>query len=169
MNLTDTLISLALVSLVLRQLRARPLTAAGLLWPLPLVLYAALTNLRALPTGAGLDFTLLLGLIGLGLGLLCGLFTRVYAGKGAVLARATGLAAALWIVGVGSRLGFAFYAEHGGGAAIARLSDQLHLTQGAWVAGLLLMSLAEVLGRSATLLWRRALVRREQLRPGVSA
>lgn len=169
MNLTDTLISLALVGLVLRQLRERPLTAVSLLWPLPLVLYAALTNLRTLPSGAGLDFTLLLGLVGLGLGLLCGLLTRVYAGRDGVLARATGLAAALWVLGVGSRLAFAFYAEHGGGAAIARLSGQLHLTQSAWTAGLLLMSLLEVLGRSAALFRRRARVERGQLRPGVHA
>ena len=168
MNLTDTLLSLALIGLVLRQLRERPLTAAGLLWPLPLVLYAAITNLHALPTGPSLNFTLLLGLLGLTLGLLCGLFTRVYLGKNAVLARATGLAAALWIVGVGSRLAFALYAEHGG-ATIARLSERLHLTQSAWVAGLLLMSLSEVLGRSAALFWRKAGAQRERTRPGVNA
>lgn len=156
LNWTDVVVSLALIALVIRQLRPRPLTLPGLLWPVPLVLYAAYDNLQTLPTGPDLQFTCFLGTAGLGLGVLCGFLTRVYRWRGgALLAQATGLAAVLWVAGLGSRLAFAFLAEHGGGTALAHFSEQHRLTMTAWVAGLVLMSLLEVLGRSGVLLWRQ--------------
>jgi hypothetical protein len=49
-------------------------------------------------------------------------------------------------------MGFSLYAEHGGGGSIERFSASHHITSiEAWVAGLILMALAEVLSRSAVL------------------
>lgn len=156
MNLTDVLMSLGLIFLIVRQILPRPLDLWGLLWPVPLVLYMAYDNLHTLPSGPSLGFALLLGGIGIVLGVLCGSLTLVYRGqKGELLARATGVAVLFWVLGIGARLAFAFAAEHGGGPAIARFSEAHHLTEAAWVAGLLLMSLLEVVGRSGVLLWRR--------------
>ncbi|CAM3431901.1 DUF1453 domain-containing protein [Deinococcus saxicola] len=161
MSLTDLLISLALMALVVRQLGGRPLTALGLLWPVALVGWAAAEYLHTLPPpGSGLDFALLGMGIGLLLGVLCGALTRLSRRPdGVVIAQATALAAALWVIGVGSRLAFAFFAQQGGGPALARFSAAHHLSAAAWTAALLFMALAEVLSRSAVLAWRGRAVR----------
>ncbi|GHF43109.1 hypothetical protein HNQ07_002027 [Deinococcus metalli] len=161
MTLTDTLISFALIALVVRQLRGRPLTLTGVLWPVPLVLFAAATTLHVPSGGPALDFTLLGGAVGVMLGALCGVLTQVSpTSDGRVVARASGPAALLWVLGIGSRVGFGLYATHGGGPAIARFSETHHLTMDAWAGSLLLMSLLEVMGRAAVLLWKRAHVAR---------
>jgi glycerol-3-phosphate acyltransferase PlsY len=68
------------------------------------------------------------------------------------LARAGVVAAILWIVGIGARLGFALYSSHGGGPAIARFSVAHDITSSAaWVAALVMMALAEVIARLVTL------------------
>ncbi|CAM3737068.1 hypothetical protein [Deinococcus frigens] len=161
MSLTDLLISLALMALVVRQLRGRPLTTLGLLWPLALVGWAAAESLHTLPPpGAGMDFAVLGLGTGLLLGVLCGALTRLNRRPdGVVIAQATALAAALWIVGVGSRLAPAFFAQHGGGPALARFSAAHHLSAAAWTAALLFMALAEVLRRTAVLAWHGRAVR----------
>ncbi|GAA5533469.1 hypothetical protein [Deinococcus aluminii] len=156
MNLTELLVSLALIGLVVRQLRGRPLTVLGLLWPVALVLIAGAEYVHSLPdAGHGLGFVLGCGGIGAVLGVLSGSLTHVSRRRdGTLIARATGLAALLWVLGVGARLGFALYAQNGGGPAIAHVSAAYHLTEAAWTDGLMLMALAEVLGRTAALLWR---------------
>lgn len=158
MNLTDVLLSFGLIALIFRQIRPRPLDLWGLMWPVPLVLYAAVTNLRELPTGPSLSFALLLMGVGLLLGVACGITTQVYRQGPNVMAHATGIAVLLWLIGIGARLAFAFAAEHGAGEAIARFTVAHHLTMTAWVAGLVGMSLLEVVGRSSVLLWRRQVV-----------
>lgn len=154
---SDWLISAALVAVVVRQLRGRRLTVVGLCWPVGLVLVAAAEYLRGLPTaGAGLILVVAAGTIGAALGIGCGRLTRLWrTPEQAVVAKATGLAALLWVVGMSARAGFALFAEHGGQAAIARFSAAHSLTGAAWTDGLLLMALAEVLGRTSTLAWRR--------------
>lgn len=155
MNPTELILSLALMSLLLRQIRPRPLNLPILLYPIPLVMVAAYLNLHTLPSGPSLSFALLGGTAGLLLGAGCGLTTQVYKGQaGQILAHASGIAALLWIVGVGSRIGFGLYAEHGGGPTIAQFSTQHHLTQAAWITAMLLMALLEVVGRSGVLIWR---------------
>jgi hypothetical protein len=95
----------------------------------------------------------LAGIFGTVLGVVCGLLTKVIENrKGILIAKATSLAAAFWIIGTGLRVVFALYATHGGGAAIERFSVQHHLTNmNVWVCALLLMALAEVLGRTIVL------------------
>jgi hypothetical protein len=64
-------------------------------------------------------------------------------------------AAALWVVGIGMRMGFSLFAEHGGGPAIGRFSEAHHITAEGWVTALVLMSLVEVVSRTL-ILWARS-------------
>jgi hypothetical protein len=153
-SIEDYALNLVLVALVVRQLRGKKLTIVGLLWPVALVLAAGAEYLRGIPTaGSDLPLVLVGALTGAALGLLCAACTRIAAGPDATLiARATGVAAVLWVLGVGARLGFGIYAENGGGPVIERFSARHDITSAqAWTACLLLMSLAEVLGRTALL------------------
>jgi len=158
MNATDYLINAALVLLVLRQVRETRLTWQILLLPVLIVVGAACYYLRSVPT-AGNDLLLELTLAGTGaaLGGLCALFTRLRRGvDGTPLSRAGWVAAILWVVGIGARMGFAWAASHGSGAAIERFSVSHSITSvDAWVAALFLMALAEVVTRLAVL-WIRS-------------
>ncbi|HUY96952.1 MAG TPA: hypothetical protein VMW47_04920 [Verrucomicrobiae bacterium] len=162
MTFTDYLITGLLISLVVRQIHGKRLTAFGLLWPIGLVAWAAVTYLHGIPT-AGNDLTLTVAgvVVGLVLGTLCASFTTVRVGPDAVaVAQAGWLAALLWILGMASRMTFAFYAQHGGGRAIGSFSAAHGITGAqAWVAALIVMAIAEVLGRTAVLAWRAQTVR----------
>lgn len=154
MSIEDYALNLALVAIVVRQVRGKRLTPIGLLWPVALVVAAAVKYLHGVPTaGNDLDLVFAGAASGALLGSLCGVFTRIHRlPDRTLLAKATGLAAVLWVLGVGARMAFAFYAEHGGGPEIARLSTAYDITNAqAWTAALVLMSLAEVLGRTALL------------------
>lgn len=163
MSLEEYAFNLLLVAVVIRQLRGRHLTPLGLLWPLGLVLWAAVSYLHGIPTaGNDLPLTVVGAAAGAVLGVACAVLTRVFAdGDGRIMAKATGLAALLWVVGVGSRLAFALYGEHGGGPSIARFSAAHAITStAAWTACLILMSLSEVVGRTAVLGLRAVHVKR---------
>jgi len=154
MTLGDYLVSLLLVSVVIRQMRGRHLTLYALIWPIALVLFFGVENFKGIATGGNdIAFTLTIGLIGALLGVACGLLTQVFENKaGKIIGKATTTAVVVWIVGTCSRLAFALYATHGGGANIARFSRTFHLTGfEAWSNALLLMALAEVLGRTIVL------------------
>lgn len=154
MSLEDYALNLLLIALVVRQLRGKKLTTFGLLWPVAIVVYAAITYLRGIPT-SGNDLVLVVagGLVGAMLGCGCALTTNVFRNEaGTVIGKATGVAAALWIAGTGARMVFALYAENGGGNAIARFGVEHHITGAApWTAALILMALAEVIGRTIIL------------------
>jgi hypothetical protein len=158
MNATDYLINAALVLLVLRQVRETRLTWQILLLPVLIVVGAACYYLRSVPT-AGHDLLLEVALaaVGAGLGGLCALFTHLRRGAdGTPLSRAGWVAAVLWVVGIGARMGFAYAAGHGSGPAIERFSVGHSITSvDAWVAALFLMALAEVVTRLAVL-WIRS-------------
>lgn len=164
MSASDYIINIALVGLVLLQIRGRRLTSRSLLLPLVLVGIAALEYLHGVPSGGnGLLLAVAGALVGAVLGTLCGLFTSVRpTGDGAVVAKAGALAAVLWVAGVGSRLAFELYVTHGGQAAVGRfsLSHGIKPIAEAWTACLVLMALAEVLGRTGVLAWRSSAVRR---------
>ena len=115
MTVTDYVIDITLVSLVLVQMRGRKLTTRGLLLPVALVAYVAITYLKAIPT-SGNDLYLIVGsaVLGATLGGLAALFTTIRAdGDGIPVAKAGLVAAALWILGTGGRLAFQLYASHG--------------------------------------------------------
>jgi len=167
LSATDYIINAILVLLVVRQLRESKLGIVSLVLPVVLVGAAAAYYLRSIPT-AGNDLTLdlTLGAVGAVLGVACGLTThyRRDAG-GAVLVRAGVAAAILWVVGIGSRIAFAQYSEHGGAAAIGRFSIAHDITSAqAWVAALVLMALAEVIARLVTIRLRAM-----ALAPGIPA
>lgn len=154
MNWEDWAISLGLIILVLRQIRGKQLTPVSLLWPVGLVVWAGFEYLGDFP-GYTSDwlFALALAVIGLALGLSCGLLTRVNHDDEKVIARATIPAAALWIVGMVSRLAFGLVALNGGAEAIGRLSEKLGLhSENTWPTALILMALCEVLSRTIVLL-----------------
>ena len=158
MNATDYLINAALVLLVLRQIRETRLTWQILLLPVLIVVGAAAYYLRSVPT-AGNDLLLdvTLAAAGAALGGLCALFTRLRRGAdGTPLSRAGWIAAILWVLGVGARMGFAYATTHGAAPAIERFSVAHSITSvDAWVAALFLMALAEVITRLAVL-WARS-------------
>jgi hypothetical protein len=156
MSVEDYALNLLLVAAVLRQIRGKRLTTIALLWPVALVAAIGVKYLHGIPTsGNDLALTVAGGVVGGVLGCLCGAFTRVEPQPdGAPVAKAGGSAAGLWVIGVGARTGFAFYAEHGGGPAIARFSALHHITLAAWAPCLVLMALAEVIGRTVLLAGR---------------
>ena len=108
MTISDWLIDVALLLVVFRQLREERLTLRTVLLPLALITWAGTTYLHHIPT-AGND-PLLIGLfagIGIAFGLAGGLITRVRFADGHIRVKATLGAAALWVVSMGFRLGFA--------------------------------------------------------------
>ncbi len=159
MTVTDYVLDLALIGIVLVQIRGRRLTVHSLLLPVVIVAWVAHTYLSSVPT-AGNDL-LLVGLctgVGVALGSAAGLLTRITPGaSGAPVARAGAAAAALWVLGVGLRFAFQEYATHGGDRAIANFSAAHAITSGqAWVAALVLMAIGEALARTAVLGTRAA-------------
>jgi hypothetical protein len=155
MTFTDYLINIVLIGLVILQIRGSRLDTRTAIRPVVLVAAAAVYYLRAFPT-AGND--VVLGGIGLVLGVGCGATTRVWrASDGHGYAKAGVIAAALWIIGIGSRFGFEEYSTHGGAHAIANFSIAHDITsENAWVAALILMALAEVIARLVVIRIRAA-------------
>ncbi|MFT2712849.1 DUF1453 domain-containing protein [Clavibacter sp. Sh2126] len=162
MDVSDALVSVALILLVVRQLRGRRLTLLSLLWPVLLVTWAGVEYLGAVaPFASDHAFVAGLGALGATLGVACGLLTRVEARAGVVVARASWLAAAAWIAGMGGRLAFGLIALHGGGRIIAEASVRLDLhAAGTWSTALITMALAEVVARTAVLAARHRTITR---------
>jgi hypothetical protein len=157
MTFSDYFIDIALIALVVLQVRGRRLTLHSLLLPVALSSWAAITYLHGIPT-AGNDLVLVVLGAGLGitLGALAGFFTNVTVGAdGHPFAKAGALAAILWVAGVGTRLAFQLYVSHGGASAIARFSASHSITSvEAWVAALILMAVGEALTRNAVVAFR---------------
>lgn len=154
MSVTDYLLNGVLVAMVFLQVRGRRLTVRLLLLPVAVVAWVAVAYLHQLPTaGDDIPLVVLGALAGLALGTACGLATRILGrSDGAVVAKASVLAAVLWVLGVGARVAFALYATHGGGPAVERFSVAHHITSSqAWVDCLILMALFEVVSRTAVL------------------
>lgn len=157
MSTTDWILDLALIGIVFLQIRGRRLSLRLLLLPVGLSIWAAISYLKGIPT-AGNDLVLVgLGLgLGVTLGALAGVFTRVTEGSdGYAYSKAGVLAAIFWVVGVGTRLAFQLYATHGGEAALVRFSASHSITSGeAWVAALILMAIGEAIVRTAVVSFR---------------
>jgi hypothetical protein len=154
MTFTDYLIDIALIAVVLLQIRGRRLNFLSLVLPIGIVVYAATQYLHGIPTG-GND----LALVGVGvtagtaLGVLTGLFTSVRRNaSGHAYAQAGAVAAILWLVGVGARFAFQLYVTNGGARAVERFSAHHAITSSAaWTAALILMAFGEVIARTAIL------------------
>ncbi|MBA2559570.1 MAG: hypothetical protein H0V07_06705 [Propionibacteriales bacterium] len=87
------------------------------------------------------------------MGSACAALTRIdRRSDHSLVAVAAASGAALWIIGIGSRMAFGIFAEHGGGPAIVRFDTTHHLSAfDSYTAALILMSLVEVLSRSVVL------------------
>jgi hypothetical protein len=159
MTITDYIINIGLVALVILQIRGSRLDWKTALRPVILVAAAAAYYLRGIPaSGNDLLLDAVLAGAGLVLGIACGATTRVWrASDGFTYAKAGVIAAAFWVIGIGSRLAFEEFWSHGGTKAIVNFSVAHHITsQDAWVAGLVMMALAEVLSRLVTIRVRAA-------------
>jgi hypothetical protein len=162
MTTSDWILDIALLLVVFRQIREARVGLHSVLLPLGIVSWAAHTYLHGIPTG-GNDLTLVvLGVaLGAALGVAGGLATRVRFDGTHMLARAGAVAAVLWVLGMGGRMAFALYTEHGGGPTVARFSRAHDITSSqAWVTALILMAFAEVATRVLTIVVRALAARR---------
>ncbi|MFF3015674.1 hypothetical protein [Streptomyces sp. NPDC057939] len=156
MDITTWIIDIALVLIVFRQLREGPLTPRSYLLPLGIVTFVGFSYLDGIPTG-GNDLLLIGALMGVGavLGIAGGIFTWMRRADGQILIKAGVVSAALWVIGMGARLGFQLWVDHGGAGHVARFSMDNRITGSqAWVAALVLMALTEVVTRLATIFVR---------------
>ena len=120
MTTSDWILDIVLLLVVLRQVRENPIDRRFWLLPTAIITYVAHTYLKAIPT-AGNDLILVIGFIAVGvsLGVAGGLTTRVRWDGNRALVKAGGVAATLWIVGMGSRMAFSVWSSHGGGPALS--------------------------------------------------
>jgi hypothetical protein len=157
MTIFDYLLNIVLVSLVVLQMRGRRLDRRGLLLPLGIVAWAASHYLHGIPTAGNDGWLVVVGVTaGLVLGTASARLTRLSVdAEGVPVARATLAAAALWVVGIGGRIAFSLYLQHGGAPTVARFSQAHHLTGEGWVTGIVLMAFVEVVSRTL-ILWLRS-------------
>ncbi|MCI3241624.1 MULTISPECIES: hypothetical protein [Streptomyces] len=167
MTTTDWITDIALVLVVFRQLREDRLSLTSYLIPLGIVAFVASHYLHSVPT-AGNDLVLIGTLVAAGaaLGIAGGIFTRIRAAGEHLLIKAGAASALLWVLGMGARMVFQVWVDHGGADDVARFSVTHHITTGdAWVAAFVLMALTEVVTRLATIFIRSRMVVREQRIP----
>ena len=149
MTTSEYLINGLFVLLVVRQARERELDLRSLVLPLVLVAFVAHNYLHSIPT-TGNDLALIgmLAAVGLGLGVASGLATHVRVNDaGVATARVGGLAAALLVVGISSRMVFAFALSHGFEPTVRSFSVAHDIGPAAWPAALVLMAVLEVTTR----------------------
>ena len=170
MTTTDYIIDIALVLLVLLQIKERPLSTRSLVRPLVIVTIAVANYLHGIPT-AGNDLVLVavLALLGAVIGVASGQTVLMRRGGGAILARAAWASAFFWVLGMGSRFAFAYWSTHDGASAIARFSADHSITSGeAWTVALLAMAVCEVAGRTLVLAARRRRLELAPARPEIA-
>jgi carotenoid cleavage dioxygenase-like enzyme len=95
--------------------------------------------------------------VGIVLGIVSGFADKLWRDDaGRLMARAGALSVVAWVLGMGSRFAFAYYAYHSGGPAIARFSASHHITGAQiWTTALVAMAFGQVLARVAVLQARR--------------
>ncbi|HMC71897.1 MAG TPA: hypothetical protein VKJ07_22260 [Mycobacteriales bacterium] len=152
----DYALNIGLIALVVLQMRGRRLDRRGVVLPLALVGWAASQYLHGIPTAGNDGLLVTAGVMaGLILGSTSAAVTTLAVGQdGVVVARATLAAAALWVVGVGARMGFSLFMQHGGAPTVIRFSEVHRLTGAGWVTAMVLMALVEVVSRTLILVAR---------------
>ncbi|MEU6539653.1 hypothetical protein [Streptomyces sp. NPDC047000] len=167
MTTTDWITDTALLLVVFRQLREGRLDVKSYLIPLGIVAYVAHSYLNAVPT-AGNDLLLIGTLVAVGaaLGIAGGVYTRIRSVGAHLFIKAGAVSATLWVLGMGARMGFQLWVEHGGADDLARFSAVHRITTAdAWVAAFVLMALTEVVTRLATIFIRGRMAGRAQQQP----
>lgn len=157
MSTTTYIIDSALVLIVLLQIWERPLTTRQLIRPLIIMGIAVASYLKGIPT-AGNDLVLagVLAAVGGVIGVASGLSVIIKRrADGTVTFRSGWISGLFWVLGMGSRFGFAYWASHGGVSTIANFSATHQITSGnAWTVALLAMAAFEVGGRTLTMALR---------------
>ncbi|MFI6875379.1 hypothetical protein ACIBL6_18260 [Streptomyces sp. NPDC050400] len=156
MTTTEWITDIALLLVVFRQLREGRLDLKTFLIPLGIVAFVAWSYLDTIPTG-GNDLVLIGTLVAVGaaLGIAGGVYTRIRTSGEHLLIKAGAVSATLWVLGMGARMAFQLWTQHGGGDTVARFSITHHITSDqAWVAAFVLMALTEVVTRLATIYLR---------------
>jgi hypothetical protein len=157
MSTSTYIIDSALVLLVLLQIKERTLTSRQLIRPLIILGIAVASYLKGIPT-AGNDLVLLgvLAVVGGVIGIASGVTVIMRRrADGTTTFRSGWLSGIFWVLGMGSRFGFADWASHGGVGPIANFSATHHITSGeAWTAALLAMAVFEVTGRTLVMALR---------------
>lgn len=156
MTTTDYLINAGFIFMVCMQAREKRLDRRALVIPLVLVFFVAQQYLHTIPaTGNDLVLIGLLAGAGVSLGLLSGFATHVRRGNdGFALARVGWVAGALLIVGISSRIIFAFVVTHGAEPAIRSFSIAHEISAAAWPVALVSMAICEVTVRVVTVYLR---------------
>ena len=159
MSVTDYVIDLLLIAVIFRQIRPHGLNVRSTVLPLVLLAAAGAIYLRPFPAG-GNDLTLvaILCAVGIALGALSGLADRIWHDRrnGRLLARASAVSVITWVLGMGARFGFAYYANHSGASAVGRFSRHHGITAASvWTAALVFMAFGQVLTRLGVLQARR--------------
>ena len=153
MTTTEYALNIALVGLVLLQVRGIKVTKAALLFPVVMTVWIATSLLKTIPSG-GNDLVLELAgaLGGATLGVCAALATGVSRQGATAIARAGALAALLWVAGIGARVAFSLWVGHGGAATVRDFSITHHITGGpAWGTAFILMAITEVVARTAVI------------------
>ena len=153
MTTTDYLFNIGLIGLVVLQIRGHKVTRARLLLPVVATVWVASQFLHSIPT-SGHDLALVAVLAGVGaaLGVAAGLATSVRREGSGAFAKAGAAAALLWVVGIGSRLGFSIWVTHGGQTSLTNFSATHGITSAAaWTAGFVMMAMLEVAIRTGIL------------------
>lgn len=103
---------------------------------------------------------------GAALGVAGAVCTWIRSADGHLFIRAGAISAILWVLGMGARMRFQVWVEHGDSVEVARFSTAHHITSSqTWVAALVLMAVTEVVTRLATIFIRSGMV----ARPGTVA
>src|SRR5580693_9260374 len=157
MTTTDYLIDSILVLLVLFQIKERTLTNRQLIRPLVILGIAVANYLHGIPTqGNDLVLVGVLAVVGGAIGIASGVTVILHRqADGTVTFRSGWLSGIFWVLGMGSRFGFAYWSTHGGIHSIAQFSANHQITGAeAWTAALLAMAVFEVCGRTLTMALR---------------
>ena len=151
MSTSTYIIDSALVLLVLLQIKERAITNRQLIRPLVILGIAVASYLKGIPT-QGNDLVLLgvLAAIGAVIGIASGVTVIMHRRPdGTTTFRSGWVSGFFWVLGMGSRFAFAWWAAHGGISSIASFSATHHISSGeAWTAALLAMAVFEVCGRT---------------------
>jgi hypothetical protein len=158
LSVTDYVIDILLILVIFRQARPHELTARAALLPLALLVAAGAVYLRPFTLGGNdLLLIVILTVAGAVLGAVSGAGDRIWHDeRGRLLCRAAAISVIAWVLGMGFRFWFAYYAYHSGGPAVARFSVRHDITgAGIWTTALVLMAFGQVLARLAVLQLRR--------------
>jgi hypothetical protein len=157
MSTSTYLIDSALVLIVLLQIKERTLTNRQLIRPLVILGIAIATYLHGIPTqGNDLVLAGVLAAVGGVIGVASGLTVIMRRqADGSTSFRSGWTSGIFWVLGMGSRFGFAYWSSHGGIHSIATFSASHHISSGeAWTVALLAMAFFEVIGRTLTMALR---------------